>query len=247
MTSQNNLSSYGSSKPYNTINSRAGSLQIDRIVHELKIILLGDVSVGKTAMFNRFVDNTFTDQYASNIGAAFKIKMIYLNENTGAELKIWDTCGSEKFRAVTRQYYQDTHGAIILFDLTEKKTFLSVQNWYNDLKENGPNGTTIFLVGNKSDLVDNRAVTFEEAETFAKSNHLKYLEVSAKTGDNIELVFDKLAYDCVENSIRGNNQNEVLEVKSRTENKGMINNLVNINSQTKVKIEKVNKKDEGCC
>ena len=61
MTSQNNLSSYGSSKPYNTINSRAGSLQIDRIVHELKIILLGDVSVGKTAMFNRFVDNTFTD------------------------------------------------------------------------------------------------------------------------------------------------------------------------------------------
>ena len=87
MTSQNNLSSYGS-KPYNTYNSRAGSLQIDRIIHELKIILVGDVAVGKTAMFNRFVDNTYTDEYASNIGVAFKVKMIYLNENTGAELKI---------------------------------------------------------------------------------------------------------------------------------------------------------------
>ena len=173
MTSQNNLSSYGSSKPYNTYNSRAGSLQIDRIIHELKIILVGDVAVGKTAMFNRFVDNTYTDEYASNIGVAFKVKMIYLNENTGAELKIWDTCGSEKFQSLTRQYYHDTHGAIILFDLTEKKTFLSIQNWYNDIKENGPNGTTIFLVGNKSDLVDSRAVSFEEAEKFAKSNNFK--------------------------------------------------------------------------
>ena len=198
-------------------------------------------------MFNRFVDNTYTDEYASNIGVAFKVKMFYLNENTGAELKIWDTCGSEKLQSLTRQYYHDTHGAIILFDLTEKKTFLSIQNWYNDIKENGPNGTTIFLVGNKSDLVDSRAVSFEEAENFAKSNNLKYLEESAKTGDNIELVFDKLAYDCVENSIRGNNQNEVLEVKSRTQNKGMINNLANNNAQPKIKIEKAKEKDEGCC
>ena len=76
---------------------------------------------------------------------------------------------------------------------------------------------------------------------------LKYLEVSAKTGDNIELVFDKLAYDCVENSIRGNSQNEVLEVKSRTQNKGMINNLANNNAQPKIKIEKAKEKDEVCC
>ena len=247
MTSQNNLSSYGSSKGYNTFSSRAGSLQIDRIIHELKIILLGDVAVGKTAMFNRFVDNTFIDEYVSNIGVSFKVKIIYLNETTGAKLKIWDTCGEEKFRSLTRQYYHDTHGAILMFDLTDKKTFLSTQAWYRDLRENGPKGTTIVLVGNKSDLVDNRAVTFEEAETFAKSHHLQYLEVSAKTGDNIELVFDKLAYACVENSIRGNNQYEDLEVKSRTEKSGVMNNLGSSTNPPKKILEKQKDKEVGCC
>lgn len=247
MTSQNNLSSFGSSRQYNTFSSRTGSLQIDRTIHELKVILLGDVAVGKTAMFNRFVDNTFIDEYVSNIGVAFKVKIIYLNETTGAELKIWDTCGEEKFRSLTRQYYHDTHGAILMFDLTDKKTFLSTQTWYKDLRENGPRGTTIVLVGNKSDLVDNRAVTFEEAEAFAKSHHLQYLEVSAKTGDNIELVFDKLAYACVENAIRGSNQNDELEVKSRTEKSGMMNNLGSSNNIPKKVLEKQKDKEVGCC
>ena len=76
MTSQNNLSSFGSSRQYNTFSSRTGSLQIDRTIHELKVILLGDVAVGKTAMFNRFVDNTFIDEYVSNIGVAFILKLL---------------------------------------------------------------------------------------------------------------------------------------------------------------------------
>ena len=77
-----------------------------------KIILLGDVAVGKTSILSRFADNTFNDDYKCNVSVEFKVKSIYLDKLYGADLKIWDTCGEEKFRSLTRQYYKDSKGKI---------------------------------------------------------------------------------------------------------------------------------------
>lgn len=215
MTSQGGLSTFNNKSGY-LPNSRASSLQIERTIYELKIILIGDVAVGKTALFNRFTENSFSDKYVSNIGVEFKVKQIYLNDTSGAELKIWDTCGEEKFRSLTRQYYRDSNGIILMFDLTDKRTFDSLEKWHKDLKDNGPKGSIIYLVGNKSDLIENRTVSEEECQTFAQNHGMKYIEVSAKTGDNIELVFDKLSYDCVE-KLTNTEEEEEFEVKSRKE------------------------------
>ena len=84
----------------------------DRIMWNFKIILLGDVAVGKTSILSRFADNTFNDAYKCNVSVEFKVKSIYLDKLYGADLKIWDTCGEEKFRSLTRQYYKDSKGKI---------------------------------------------------------------------------------------------------------------------------------------
>ena len=249
MTSQGNLSILNKSSYLP--NSRASSLQVERIIYELKIILVGDVAVGKTALINRFTENIFSDKYVSNIGVEFKVKQIYLNDTPGVELKIWDTCGEEKFRAMTRQYYRDSNGIILMLDLTDKKTFDSLGRWYKDLRDNGPKGSIIFLVGNKSDLIENRVVSTEECQTFAQKHGMKYIEVSAKTGDNIELVFDKLAYECVE-KLTNTAEEDEFEVKSRKEKsmskidlgKGHkeISGLQKIRENEKLAQDKV-----GCC
>lgn len=114
---QNNLSFNNNNLSYvNDLNSSKQSTgseafgASDRIMCNFKIILLGDVAVGKTSILSRFADNTFNDSYKCNVSVEFKVKSIYLDKLYGADLKIWDTCGEEKFRSLTRQYYKDSQG-----------------------------------------------------------------------------------------------------------------------------------------
>ena len=114
---QNNLSFNNNNLSYvNDLNSSKQSTgseafgASDRIMCNFKIILLGDVAVGKTSILSRFADNTFNDAYKCNVSVEFKVKSIYLDKLYGADLKIWDTCGEEKFRSLTRQYYKDSQG-----------------------------------------------------------------------------------------------------------------------------------------
>ena len=83
---------------------------VDRIIYRFKVILLGDIAVGKTSILSRFVDNKFTNEYKCNVGVEYKVKSLFLDESTGADLQIWDTCGEERFRTLTRQYYRDAYG-----------------------------------------------------------------------------------------------------------------------------------------
>ena len=99
----------------------------------IKLILLGDVSVGKTSIIGRYIDNSFDEKYKCTIQVECKTKVIDLDENTAVKMNIWDTCGQEKFRILTKQYYRECHGAIIVFDLTNKKSFDYVKNWIEEL------------------------------------------------------------------------------------------------------------------
>lgn len=176
---------------------------MDRIVYRFKVILLGDIAVGKSSILSRFVEEKYTNEYRCNVGVEFKVKSLYLDETKGADLQIWDTCGEERFRTITRQYYRDSNGnykliykftigVILIFDLTNRSSFEGLDKWIEDIFNFGPKDVNIVLVGNKSDLDDERTTSFNEATTLSSKYNVPYVEVSAKTGNNVALVFENL-------------------------------------------------------
>ena len=92
----------------------------------MKIILLGDIAVGKTSLIGRYITNTFSNQYKSSIGCELKQKTVQIDKDIQAKLQIWDTAGEERFLDVTKQYYNGSHGAMVVYDLTNKNSFLKM-------------------------------------------------------------------------------------------------------------------------
>ena len=160
--------------------------------YEFKIILLGSVAVGKTAILARYITNEFNENHAPTIQANYKVKPIIVSNDAYAKLKIWDTCGNEKFRAITRRYYKDAQGIILVYDISNRESFESIDSWIEDIKNCAPANSVIILTGNKSDLADKREVSYKEGKD--KADELGYLfnEASAKNGENILLLFANL-------------------------------------------------------
>jgi len=129
------------------------------------VVILGDSGVGKTSILYRYIFEKFDNQSLPTLGASFKSKLIEIpGENEQIKLNLWDTAGQEKFRSLTRMYYQDAAAAVIVYDTTFKESFDSAKNWVEDLKQNANiSDLIIALVGNKCDLTDKTEVNFEEA------------------------------------------------------------------------------------
>lgn len=185
---------------------------------EFKVILLGSVSVGKTSIADRFINNYFKENYKCTIQAEQRAKIINEDSNTVIKLNIWDTTGQEKFRSLTRQFYRDTDGAIIVFDLTSKQSFEQLSDWIEDLKSYGPGDAEIIIIGNKSDLVNERVIPQEDIISFVKDDY-SYFEVSAKNGNNISLAFDKIKELMMENKKRKDKQEQQKKNKNDEDNK----------------------------
>ena len=158
---------------------------------EFKVILLGDTNVGKTSILYKFIDGTFLNKVSSTINVEFKTQKLKIDKNLYAVLSIYDTAGQERYRSITRQYYHDANGIILVFDLTNENSFTKLNSWIKDINENAGN-VEVILVGNKSDLED-RKITKYKAEIFAKEKNVKYIETSAKEGTNILLLFEELS------------------------------------------------------
>ena len=162
---------------------------------EFKIILIGNASVGKTSIFNKFINGEFSKTYKSTITVECKSKYLKLDKNLFAKLNIWDTCGTEIYRAVTQQYYRGAQGAIVIFDLTKQNTFNDLKKWIKDIKSCGEKNIQILIVGNKLDLIGQRKVTQSQAVNFCRENNYKYIEASAKDGTNILKIFEEMSFD----------------------------------------------------
>ena len=157
--------------------------------HIFKVLLIGDAGVGKSSMLLRFTDDAFEEQMASTIGVDFRVKTLELSGKT-CKLTIWDTAGQERFRTLTSSYYRGCHGIIVVFDVNERETFENLPRWLDELELYT---TTQFasklLVGNKTDL-DQRQVSEEEAQAFARKQQMMYIEASAKTRKGIQQAFE---------------------------------------------------------
>ena len=175
-----------------------------------KYIIIGDPSVGKSNLLMKFAHNKFTDEYQATIGVEFGAKNISFN-NQIYRIQIWDTAGQENFRSITRAYYKNSVCAMVVYDITNRDSFEHIQNWIQDVKDQSPKTVLIVLVGNKIDLEENRAVSYDEGSEFATKNGLIFEETSAKTGQGIEEIFMKSAKEISKQMEKG-----VYDLKSET-------------------------------
>ncbi|OHS94706.1 Ras-related protein Rab-4B [Tritrichomonas foetus] len=157
-----------------------------------KFIIIGSSGVGKSAILKRLIDDEFSNDSQSTIGVEYSTTTFDI-EDQQVKLQIWDTAGQERFRSISKSYFRNAAGVILVFDITDRKTFDEVNIWLNDVHKLCSEDASILLVGNKSDLSDERAVTLAEAEQFSQQHQTTYLETSAKTGSNVRDAFVTVA------------------------------------------------------
>jgi len=163
----------------------------DEKVLSYKIIFIGDSAVGKTSFIVRFCDDTFYDNSLCTIGIDTKTKYVSFHGQK-IELEIWDTAGQERFKSLTKNSYQGADGIILMYDITQKKTFKNIKNWYNNIKESiDISQVALIIVGNKIDE-PNVEVTKDVAEKFCEQYNIQLIETSCKENINIQETFNSL-------------------------------------------------------
>ena len=174
----------------------------------MKVCLLGDGAVGKTALRERYLGKQFSSGYVMTIGADFAVKKTQINTEEGVKevkFQIWDLAGQPRFNSVRELYYKGSHGGLLVFDITRRDSFTNLTAWVDELYKNSGRGTIpIAVLGNKVDLRDEteNPVTERDALNFTKElkeeldmhYEIPYLETSAKTGENVDESFDRLAH-----------------------------------------------------
>ena len=170
-----------------------------------KIMVLGESKVDKTQLIKRYTKNVFGGVYLTTVGMDFQDKIIEI-EDKKIRLQIWDTAGQERFRNVTKSYFQSSQGLVLVYDITDRESFEKLNFWVDNIKNFAPENAKFILVGNKCDLVNERKVSYEEGENYAKNLNIKFFEASARDGTNVNELFFYLANEIYQdNKLKGNN------------------------------------------
>ena len=156
-----------------------------------KILIVGIGTVGKTCFFGKFTDGSFNPNHSVTIGLYYRITMINI-EGKKIKLQIWDTPGNDRLRTIVNTFYKGAHGIILMYDVTDKRSFNELNLFINNIKNYCNNNIKVVLVGNKCDSSD-RVITEEEGKKFAEKYNIKFFETSAKTGQNINEVFQYIS------------------------------------------------------
>ena len=165
-----------------------------------KIVIIGDAAVGKTSLINRFVENSFSEDYRATLGANIVRKDVNL-DNARVRLIMWDLAGQEKYRVVRSMYFQGCQGALLVYDVTRYNTLESINNkWLKDYKKHVKKKGAYILIGNKTDLKDQIAIPTEKGKELAtKIKASDFIETSARLGENIEEAFSLLVNQILSN------------------------------------------------
>jgi len=158
----------------------------------LKLLLVGDLGIGKSSLLLRFVDNTFVEQTMTTIGVDFKVRIVKV-DNQQVKLQIWDTGGQEKTGSVSSSFFRGANGVIIVYDITNRESFQSVNKWLTEADRYAGDKTIKCLIGNKSDLSAQRKVSESDAFSLAEQLNLWFIETSALNSTNVEEAFMKMA------------------------------------------------------
>ena len=198
-----------------------------------KLVLIGDSGVGKTNILSRYINNEFSYSSKSTVGVEFGSKIIKTNDKN-IKIQIWDTAGQERYKSITSAYYKGAKGAFVVYDITRRDTFMNVDKWIGELKSTGNEDVFILLIGNKSDLEQERQVSTEEVTKKAEQLKIAFCETSALEGKNIEYAFQTVVEEV---SKKSNNTGS--DVKKEDQSKGVMLDTGNNGDE--------NKKNKICC
>ena len=212
---------------------------------ELKIITLGNSEVGKTSIINRFTSNYFDKDLINTIGIDSKTHQMKIGEKT-INLKIWDSAGQERFRSIQKHYYNQVDGILFVYDITKEDSFKIIESWFDEVKTKAINTLCGVLIGNKSDLENEREVSTEDGEKLADQLELKFIECSAFTGDNVEQAFIDLVESILEKKKKENIDYIVLNNSKPREDNNDFNEENKIRLNKSIHSNNISKKYKCC-
>ena len=189
-------------------------------INEIKLIVLGNTSVGKSSFILKYIEDKFVLNYMATLGMDFKQKKLKLKNGQEVRLRIYDTAGQERFKSVAVSFIKKAEGAILIYDIGNKATFESLEEWIKNIKESGKENLPIILVGNKCDLPpEKRQVELIEGKDKAEEFNLPFFETSCKEGINIKEVFEKIVEDITgKNNLSSGGEFKILN-KSKSKGK----------------------------
>eukprot|EP01122_Echinamoeba_exundans_P008059 TRINITY_DN2599_c0_g1_i1.p1 TRINITY_DN2599_c0_g1~~TRINITY_DN2599_c0_g1_i1.p1 ORF type:complete len:222 (-),score=66.01 TRINITY_DN2599_c0_g1_i1:62-727(-) len=167
----------------------------DEYDYLFKVVVVGDSNVGKSQLILRYTTNQFNENTKATIGVSFGHKTIKKGEEL-IQAQIWDTAGQERFRSITPGFYRGTHGALLVYSITDRKSFDDCTSWMQEIQKQ--TDCVVMLVGNKSDLDAQRVVQASEGKAFAQKNNMLFIETSAKTSDKVDAAFEQLVGEIFE-------------------------------------------------
>ena len=192
--------------------------------HLVKILLIGESGVGKTCILQRFNKGDFLVNHLTTIAIDFKMKIF---EIKGVKLKmqIWDTAGQERFNTLTANFFKAAQGIVVCYSVTDEGSFQSINKWVTQIQNFDPKNVKVLLVGNKTDLVNDRVVSVEQGQECARRFGLPIIEASAFTGDNINDIFEKIGELMLEeiNIEKSDLQEGIKSFPNEKDNKGCCN------------------------
>ena len=208
------------------------------MAENIKVTLLGNCGVGKTCIIQRYINNSYEENYNSTNGASYSQKLIKKN-GKDYQLDIWDTAGQEKYRSLGKNFYRDAYIVILVYDITRKDSFQGIKEiWYPDLLKYGENDVVLAVVGNKCDKYEEDDIVNEdEARAFANEIKGKFMIVSAKNGINIQNLFDDLMNDYCDPEFHQKVEEVTRPRKSSTK----------IRKNTTSEEKKLKEKKSSCC
>ena len=201
----------------------------------IKLILVGEAQVGKTAIINQYIQNTFEEEYIATIGQEKQTKEISLKNGTKFKLEIWDTIGQDTYSAANKIFMRNAKIALLVYDITKEESFKNLNKFYTQVCDiNGKDKIIFGVVGNKSDLYEERTVEEEDGQKYATDIGASFFETSAKDHDTIENLFEGI---CEKLNNKDNKNNNDGKDNSNNNNDGKENSNKNndgnnVNSQS---------------
>ena len=174
---------------------------------KIKIMVIGETRVGKTALIKKYTKNDFGGVYLTTVGIDFQEKIINV-EDKSIKLQIWDTAGEERFRNIAKNYFHTSDGFLLVYDISCRDSFEKLSFWLEQIRLNAPEHTKCIVAGNKCDLEEKREVNKNEGEDFSKENNINFFETSAKEGTNVNEIFQVLANEIIKEIQKNGEKNQ---------------------------------------
>ena len=214
----------------------------NNIEFSYKILLLGNALVGKSSILIKYSDDYFPENYIATVGIDYKLKHFELANGKKVKVQIWDTAGQDRYKSLTKNYYKNSNGIILVYSVVDKKSFDEISNWIEDIREETKDDIIIFLVGNKIDLNDKRVISINDAKKLAENYNIKYYETSAKTGNGIDILFNDLITHIYETNSKNIIKNDNVQKK-----KGIFGIFKFNQNKKKNDKDNIKNKKKKCC